>query len=104
MLSIEVSEILGPANTKYLRHEAFRKTIKIFIAHGYQFKVASEALKVCKRLWLGLFMVCEFSKVHERKLEENSTDVELGERKTSVYQSQTRKTCFLNKYFVDRTI
>ena len=24
--------------------------IKIFIAHSYQFKIASEALKVCKRL------------------------------------------------------
>ena len=24
--------------------------IKIFMAHSYQFKIASEALKVCKRL------------------------------------------------------
>ena len=24
--------------------------IKMFIAHSYQFKIASEALKVCKRL------------------------------------------------------
>ena len=31
--------------------------INIFIAHSYQFKIASEALKVCKRLYLGMFMV-----------------------------------------------
>ena len=65
--------------------------IKIFIGHSYQFKIASEALKVCKSYdWGCLWYKWVFKSLRkfmreddERKLEgRNSTDVKPGEKKS----------------------